>query len=194
MKKIYYKYGTMYSGKSLNLISTYKTYMFNNQRPLVLKHAKDTRDENIIKSRMSKETVECITFTDEDNLLDVVYNAIKELVFSPVVIMIDEIQFCTIAHIEQINVLSLQFPIICYGLKTNYMAELFPASAKLIAYADSLEEMVTTCSFCGKRARFNLLTRDGKAVREGNAYNIDGEYGNEKYYAVCRQHYFEPNI
>ena len=74
--KIYYIHGTMYSGKSLDLISTYSTYKFNNKKVLVLKHAKDTRDEGIIKSRMSSQEIKCITFTDEDSLYS---TAVKEL-------------------------------------------------------------------------------------------------------------------
>lgn len=70
--KIYFKHGTMFSGKSLNLISTYNTYKHNNKKVLVLKPSADTRDFEVIKSRMSNETVGCITYNSEDKIMDIV--------------------------------------------------------------------------------------------------------------------------
>ena len=86
--KIYFKYGTMFSGKTLNLISTVKTYEHNKQTVLILKPAQDTRDKGIIKSRMSTETLDCVTF-DKDEDLGVLFLKFKHL--KPDIIFIDEV-------------------------------------------------------------------------------------------------------
>lgn len=48
-------------------------------------------------------------------------------------IIIDEVQFCTVAQIEMFDkiVKKLDIPVICYGLKTDFLLNMFPASAKL---------------------------------------------------------------
>lgn len=192
--KIYYIHGTMYSGKSLELISTYSTYKFNDKKVLVLKHASDTRDFGVIKSRMSNETVECILYTDNDSLCDIVKNHIEETNIYPDVILIDEIQFSTEKHIEELHRLSIISPVMCYGLKTSYTGELFPAIAKLIPLAENMREIKTTCSMCNSKATHNLLIRNGKPIYEGAFVNIEGANNKDKYQAVCREHFYNPII
>ena len=89
MNKIYYKHGTMFSGKSLNLISTYHTYKHNNKNVLVLKPSADTRDFGLIKSRMSTETLECTTFNESDNLIDIFGIAYRDNLFEIDILFID---------------------------------------------------------------------------------------------------------
>lgn len=191
-KKIYFIYGTMFSGKSLDLISTYTTYKFNNKKVLTLKHASDTRDFGVIKSRMSNETVGCILYTDNESLYDVVTNAIKTTDSEPDVILIDEIQFSSIKHIDELHKISEIAPVMCYGLKTSYTGELFPAIAKLIPLAENIREIKTTCCMCNSKATHNLLVRDGKPIYEGAFVNVEGANHDDKYYAVCREHFYKP--
>lgn len=190
--KIYYIHGTMYSGKSLDLISTYSTYKFNNKKVLVLKHAKDTRDEGIIKSRMSSQEIKCITFTDEDSLYSTAVKELRAKGYHPDVILIDEIQFCSDKHIKQLQNLSTIAPIMCYGLKSSYTGELFPAIAKLIPLAESIKEIKTTCCMCNSKATHNLLVRNGEPIYEGAFVNIEGVNHDDKYHAVCREHFYNP--
>lgn len=192
MNKIYYRYGTMYSGKSLNLISTYHTFLHNNRKVLVLKPALDTRDIGVIKSRMSNETVECKTFLQEDNIEELVKNYIKITKEKPDMILIDEVQFCTVKQIEEINKVSIIAPIICYGLKTSYNGELFPSINKLISLVEDMAEIKTVCGMCNKKATHNLLTINNKPIYDGNLVNIENNKNNEKYIAVCREHFYYP--
>lgn len=192
MNKIYFRYGTMFAGKSAMLISAASTYKHNNQKILAFKHSKDTRDNNIIKSRMCKDTLDCITFNDNHDLLQVVKCAIQLNNFIPDIIFIDEIQFCSNKHIDSLVEISKICPIICYGLKNSYNGELFPAIQKLLVIAEDIAEIKNVCSMCKSKATFNLLLRDGKPVYDGNSINIEGENINEEYRAVCRKHYFSP--
>lgn len=192
MNKIYYKHGTMYSGKSLNLISTYHTYKHNKRKVLVLKPSADTRDFSLIKSRMSTETVGCVTYRPKDSIMDIVDDAIFLTKEYPDVILIDEVQFSTEKHIEELHKLSESFPIMCYGLKTAYTGDIFPAIAKLIPLAEDVSEIKTTCAFCNRKATHNLLIRKGEPKYEGAFVNVEGENIHDKYYAVCREHFYEP--
>lgn len=192
MNKIYYIYGTMYSGKSLNLISTYHTYKHNNKKVLALKPSKDTRDLGVIKSRMSGETVECVLYNEEESLYSVIVHTIEKSGLCPDIIMIDEIQFSTLSQIGELHKISKIAPIMCYGLKTTYTGELFPAISKLLAIAEDVREVKTTCRFCTKKATHNLLIRDGEPIYEGAYENIEGQNPNDEYVAVCREHFYSP--
>lgn len=194
MNKIYFRYGTMFSGKSLNLISAVKTYEHNNQKVLILKPSKDTRDKEMIKSRMSTETLECITFNESDDLIDVFGIAYKNNHFKVDVLFIDEVQFCTVKQIEQLHFISNYVPIMCYGLKTSYTGELFPAITKLMAIAEDISEIKTICCMCKKKATHNLLLRNGQPVYSGDAINVEGKNNNDEYKAVCREHFYKPTL
>lgn len=192
MNKIYYIYGTMYSGKSLDLISTYTTYKFHQKKVLVLKHVKDTRDASVIKSRMSNIEVPCETFTDNDSLCEKLSSFMVDNNFElPDVVMIDEIQFATKDHIQDLITISEFCPVMCYGLKTTYTGELFPSISELFAIAEDTKEIKTTCTYCNKKATHNLLLRDGRPIFEGAYENIEGENPNDKYQAVCREHFMK---
>lgn len=63
-------------------------------------------------------------------------------------------------------------PVIAYGLRTDFRANAFSGSSRLLELADSLEEIVTICS-CGKKARFNARMVDGEFVSDGESIVID---------------------
>lgn len=105
-------------------------------------------------------------------------------------ILIDEAQFLTKAQVYQLTevVDKLHIPVLCYGLRTDFQAELFEGSHYLLAWADQLEELKTIC-YCGRKANFVLrLNADGEAIADGEQIQIGG---NDSYLSVCRRHYKE---
>jgi thymidine kinase len=81
---------------------------------------------------------------------------------------------------------TLNIPVLCYGLRTDFQGNLFPGSAALLAVADDLIELKTICH-CGRKATMNLrVGPDGKALHEGAQVEIGG---NERYVPMCRQHF-----
>ena len=196
MNKIYYIHGTMFSGKSLGLISTYSTYKFNGKNVLLLKPSTDTRDKGVIKSRMSNTEIPCILVDKEDDLVDTFCKEIrrsgKEVI--PDVLMIDEVQFLTERQIRHLKYISEFCPVMCYGLKNSYTGELFPAIATLLALADDVKEVKTTCRCCNRKATHNLLVRDGKPIYDGAFENIEGENPLDEYIPVCRAHFYVPRL
>lgn len=82
----------------------------------------------------------------------------------------------------------LKIPVLCYGLRTDFQAELFEGSKYLLAWADQLEELKTIC-YCGRKANFVLrLNEQGEVIKEGEQIQIGG---NDSYLSVCRYHYKE---
>jgi thymidine kinase len=140
-----------------------------------------------IRSRIGLEApAEVLSTTDN------LYRRVeREHGISPIAcVLVDEAQFLTPAQVEQAAgiVDTLGIPVLCYGLRTDFQAHLFPGSAALLALADDLIELKTICH-CGRKATMNLRTGpDGKAVHEGAQVEIGG---NERYIAVCRRHFKE---
>ena len=105
-------------------------------------------------------------------------------------IMVDEAQFLTKAQVFELARVcdEVGIPVLAYGLRTDFQAELFPGSAQLLALADTLVELKAVCE-CGRKATMNLrVDGAGRAVREGAQTEIGG---NDRYIALCRKHYME---
>lgn len=148
--KIYFKYGTMFSGKSLNLISTAKTYKFNGNNVFIIKAKQDSRDCGVIKSRMSNEELKCYIVDKDMDDLSLIFKDKPNLDLD--IILIDEVQFLTVKQIESLVKLSEIAPIICYGLKSSYTGDLFPSIAKLLSITEDIQEIKTTCRYCNKKS------------------------------------------
>ena len=108
-------------------------------------------------------------------------------------VLIDEAQFLNKEHVIQLTRIAdeLDIPVMTFGLKNDFMNNLFEGSKYLLLYAEKIEEIKTICWYCGKKAIMNLRLSDGKPVYEGEQIQIGG---NESYFPVCRYHYFHPEI
>ena len=186
MAKVYFYYSAMNAGKSTVLLQASYNYQERGMRTLVFAPAIDTRAGlGRVRSRIGLEApAEVLTATD--NLLNRVSH---EHASTPVAcVLVDEAQFLTRAQVEQLTVVadSLDIPVLCDGLRTDFKAQLFPGSAALLALADDLTELKTICH-CGRKATMNLrVDAGGRALREGAQIEIGG---NERYLAVCRRHF-----
>jgi thymidine kinase len=91
------------------------------------------------------------------------------------------LQLCRVA--DELNI-----PVLCYGLRTDFLGHLFEGSAALLALADALIELKAVCE-CGRKATMNLrVDAEGHAVAAGAQTEIGG---NDRYIALCRKHFFE---
>ena len=102
-------------------------------------------------------------------------------------ILVDEAQFLERHHVEELTDIcdDLDITVMCYGLRADFLDNLFPGSAALFAYADVIEEMKTICE-CMDGATRNVRFVDGKPVFEGEQVAIDGE-GKVTYVSMCRK-------
>lgn len=182
MAKLYFRYGTMDSAKTLNLLAVAHNYRKQGKRCALMKPRLDTRfGAALIRSRSGLEA-EADFLIDPDAPLPVDELAGLDCV------LVDEAQFLSEALIDQLRDLTIDqnVPVICYGLRTDFQARLFPGSRRLFELADSIEEVKVTCYFCGKKAVFNLRMVDGAAVFDGPQIELGAD---EKYVPVCWRHY-----
>lgn len=188
MAKLYFYYSAMNAGKSTVLLQSSYNYRERGMRTLVFTPACDTRaGVGRIESRIGLSG-EATPLQSDDQLLDIVRAAHTAL---PVAcVLVDEAQFLTRIQVEQLSDVAdlLRIPVLCYGLRTDFQAQLFPGSAALLALADDLIELKTICH-CGRKATMNLrVAADGKAVTVGQQVEIGG---NDRYVAMCRRHFKE---
>jgi thymidine kinase len=188
MAKLYFYYSAMNAGKSTVLLQSSYNYRERGMRTLLFTPAIDTRyGTGRIESRIGLSSG-AISLAVGDNLLTRVRT---EHAKEPVAcVLIDEAQFLTTEQVWQASEVcdQLDLPVLCYGLRTDFQARLFPGSGALLGLADTLTELKTICH-CGRKATMNLrVDALGRGVREGAQVEIGG---NDRYLAVCRRHFKE---
>ena len=187
MAKLYFRYGSMNSGKSTILMQVAHNYEERGMHVAVLKPGIDTKAESKIQSRIGLER-------EVDHLIqkgENVYELFKNTEEKPNAIIVDEAKFLETEQGDQLMeiVVKLNIPVICYGLRTDFKTEGFPGSTRLLEIAHTLEEMKTICR-CGAKAMFNLRMVNGEPVFEGEQVAIDG--GDiVTYEAVCPKCYYK---
>ncbi|OOF70693.1 thymidine kinase [Rodentibacter caecimuris] len=186
MAKLYFYYSTMNAGKSTTLLQSSYNYRERNMNTLVYTAAIDDRyGIGKVTSRIGISQ-EAKLFRVETDLFCEIEQYIK--IEKLHCVLIDEAQFLTKSQVYQLSdvVDKLNIPVLCYGLRTDFQAELFEGSRYLLAWADQLEELKTIC-YCGRKANFVLrLNEQGDVVKEGEQIQIGG---NDSYLSVCRYHY-----
>lgn len=178
MAKLYYRYGTVGSAKTLNLLAVAHNYRQQNKKVLLIKPALDERfGKNSIKSRAGLEKEADILIDESTNLLQCHFVEID-------CILVDEVQFLRASMIDQLRTITHKFniPVICYGLRTDFRTKLFEGSKRLIELADSIEEIKATCHYCNKKAIMNLKHVNGTANVSGPSIQLGTE---ETYYPAC---------
>ncbi|GBG97285.1 thymidine kinase [Lactococcus termiticola] len=189
MSKLYFKYGTMNSGKSIEILKVAHNYEEQGKPVLIMTSSLDTRaGVGVVASRIGMQE-EAVAIDDKMQ----VYDYIAGLDEKPYCILIDEAQFLSKANIYDFArvVDELHVPVMAFGLKNDFRNELFEGSKYLLLLADKIEEIKTICWYCSKKATMVLRTVDGKPVYEGEQVQIGG---NETYIPVCRKHWFKPEI
>jgi len=189
MAQLFFKYGAMNSGKSIEILKVAHNYEEQNKPVLLMTSGLDTRaGRGKIASRIGLEEKASAILADTN-----VYELILKLEFTPACVLIDESQFLQKHHVLELTqvVDELHIPVMAFGLKNDFRNELFEGSKYLLLYADKIEEMKTICWFCHKKAIMNLHFVDGQPVYKGQQVQIGG---NEAYYPVCRHHYFHPEL
>lgn len=181
MPELVFRYGTMSSAKTANLIMEAHGCSYRGRKVLILKPSADTRSDKVA-SRCGLERDVDVVVGSSTKLSKLDIEGVHR-------IYVDECQFLSPAQIDQLRFLAEKVSVICYGLRSDYRNILFPGSRRLFAQADTIEEIRTECAVCGKEkatrnAKF-LTGKDGRRfiVRAGSAVPDIG--GDEKYLAMC---------
>ena len=186
MAKLYFRYGAMNCGKTTLLLQTAYNYEERGMKALIFKPQIDTKGNDNIVSRLGitrkidyslKPSDKISSYLDENNL--------------PAAIIVDEAQFLTTEQVDELYIISkkLNIPVLTYGLRNDFLMNTFEGAARLLALADSIEELKTICR-CGRKATQNMRFLNGKPVFEGESILIDGT-SSIVYESVCGKCYLE---
>lgn len=184
MAKLHFKYGAMNSGKSDTLIKTAYNYEERGLAVLVIKPGVDTKGEDKVVARGGHSRSVDIIADQNTDLFDKIAQHRDVSV-----ILVDESQFLTEPQISQLFHVAkdLDVSVICYGLRADFRASVFPGSKRLFEIADNIEKLPTMC-FCGSQAEFNTRKVNGSYVFDGDQVAIDGT-GNVEYDSLCGRCY-----
>ncbi|KJR21651.1 thymidine kinase [Vibrio navarrensis] len=188
MAQMYFYYSAMNAGKSTTLLQSAFNYQERGMTPVIFTAALDDRyGVGKVSSRIGLQA-EAHLFTGESDL----YHEIARLNQAEKrhCVLVDESQFLSKEQVYQLTevVDKLDIPVLCYGLRTDFLGELFEGSKYLLSWADKLIELKTICH-CGRKANMVIRTDEhGNAIAEGDQVAIGG---NDRYVSVCRQHYKE---
>lgn len=184
MAKLYFRYGAMNAGKTTALIQVAYNYEEMGMKALVMKPEIDTKGEKYIVSRIGlKRKV--------DVLLNKSYDLFNKNYVGISCIIVDEAQFLTREQVYDLFKIAVlkDIPVICYGLRTDFNADGFPGSSRLLELAHSIEELKTICS-CGKKATMNLRYVNNVPEFFGEQVVIDDDK-KIRYESKCPKCYLE---
>jgi thymidine kinase len=186
MAKLHFFYSTMNAGKSTSLLQSNHNYLESGLDTMIfLPNETSKLSKGRIVSRIGLKAKAIIANKDFNFIEYVKDNKTKQLSC----ILIDEAQFLTKNQVRQLGQVAdkLNYPVMCYGIRTDFRGELFEGSSELLALADNLIELKTICSHCVRKATM-VVRRDkeGKVVTEGTKVVVGG---NDIYTPVCRNHF-----
>ena len=181
MAKLYFKYGAMGSSKSAQALITQFNYEELGMTVWLIKPSTDTRDgADIIRSRIGLQRSAQI-ITPAQNIAEE-YRAAGKCD----VIIADEAQFFTPEQIDQLREIvdDEDIPVLCFGLRTDFLTHFFPGARRLMELADSITEIKTVCA-CGRKATVNArIDERGRVITEGGQILLGG---NDSYVAMCHK-------
>lgn len=189
LAQLYYKYGTMNSGKSFEIIKVAHNYEEQGKPVLIFSPAIDTRaGTNQVGSRAGLSRPS-LPVDEKTNLYELVHKHLSDMKPQRIYcVLVDEAQFL---HKEQVIQLTqivdeLNIPVMAFGLKNDFQNQLFEGSYNLLIQADKIEEIKTICWYCDRKATMVIRFNNGVPVNEGPKILIGG---NEDYKPVCRRCY-----
>ena len=181
MAKLYFKYGAMGSSKTAQALITKFNYEELGMSVWLIKPSTDTRDgADLIRSRIGLEGRAQVITPEQDIAAEYAQAGKHD------VIIADEAQFFTPEQIEQLRALvdDEDLPVLCFGLRTDFLTHFFPGAQRLMELADSLTEIKTVCA-CGRKATVNArMDESGRVITQGDQVFLGG---NDSYIAMCHK-------
>lgn len=184
MAKLYFRYGAMGCGKTMQLLQVAFNYEERGHKVCVIKPATDTKNGTKLLTRIGPERETDICFSRDTDL----FHEISENYSDVHCVLVDEAQFLTPAQADQLMLVTikLNIPVITYGLRLNFRQENggFEGSTRLLQIAHDIEEIKTICE-CGHKATRNTRFLNGKLVTDGPDVLIDDGTIDIEYRALC---------
>lgn len=181
-------YGTMSSGKSTLVLQT----AWNLRRTrggVEVWTFGDRSGAGRVTSRLGIE-IEALAVPPATDITD----QCRELIARGTrVLLVDEVQFASAAHIDQLAFLVDEYDldVHCFGLAADFLLEPFVGTARLFAIADEVSELpLAAYCWCGRRGRCNARVVHDTVQRTGAQHLVgDTEVDETHYQVLCRRHY-----
>ena len=184
MAKLYFRYGAMGCGKTMQLLQVAFNYEERGHKVCVIKPKTDTKNGEKLLTRIGPERKTDFCFKKTDNI----FNLVKKDFGEVACVLVDEAQFLTKDQADQLMhiVTELDIPVMAYGLRLNFRQEDggFEGATRLLQIAHDIEELKTICE-CGHKATCNCRFLDDKLVLDGPDILIDDGKTKITYRALC---------
>ncbi len=184
MAKLYFRYGAMGCGKTMQLLQVAFNYEERGHKVCVIKPKTDVKNGTKILTRIGPERETDLCFDNKTNI----FKEIKKSFSDVHCILVDEAQFLTKKQADQLMLITiyLDIPVIAYGLRLNFRREDggFKGATRLLQIAHDIEEIKTICT-CGKKATYNARFLNGKLIADGPDILIDDGKSKIEYRAIC---------
>ena len=179
MAKLYFRYSAMNAGKSTALLQVAHNYEEHGRKVRIFTAAIDRRyGDGVVTSRLGPQR-DVETYDEATNFTETLAESAGLSC-----VLVDESQFLTVAQVRDLHRIAhvTSVPIICYGLRSDFLGNPFPGAAHLLTLADSIEEIKTICA-CGRKATMNVrIDEQGKRITQGAQIAIEGE---TRYIQTC---------
>ncbi|AFP85385.1 thymidine kinase [secondary endosymbiont of Heteropsylla cubana] len=186
MAQLYFYYSAMNAGKTTALLQSSYNYQERGMKTLIFTAEIDNRYiRGQAYSRIGL-SAPAEMFSAATDIYKIVSDAHKKN--NVHCILVDECHFLNRKQVISLCTVvdTLNIPVLCYGLRTDFRAEPFTGSLWLLALADKLVELKTVC-YCGRKANHVLrIDNEGKVIHDGQQVVIGG---NDCYVSVCRKHF-----
>ncbi|MBR5621405.1 thymidine kinase [Candidatus Saccharibacteria bacterium] len=184
MAKLYFRYGAMGCGKTMQLLQVAFNYEERGHKVCVIKPKLDTKNGDKLLTRIGPERKTDFCVTKEDNLYELVKKKCKDVAC----VLVDEAQFLTAEQVDQLMliVVKLDIPVMAYGLRLNFRLSGggFDGATRLLQIAHDIDEIKTICE-CGHKATCNARFLNGKFMADGPDVLIDDGHSKIEYRAIC---------
>lgn len=184
MAKLYFRYGAMGCGKTMQLLQVAFNYEERGHKVCVIKPKTDTKNGTKLLTRIGPERETDFCFDRKTDLFAKVANNYA----NAHCILVDEAQFLTPAQADQLMLVTIELniPVMAYGLRLNFRREDggFEGATRLLQIAHDIEEIKTICE-CGHKATYNARFLNDKLVADGPNILIDDGKNKIEYRALC---------
>lgn len=176
--------GSMFSGKSEELIRRVRRAQFAKQNIVVFKPKIDNRySEEAVVSHNGSTTV-AVPISNSSEIFEYVKPDVE-------VVAIDEVQFFDpeIVAVVQ-NLANSGYRVICAGLDQDFRGEPFGRMPELMAIAELVTKLQAVCAVCGSPASRTQRLIDGSPASYDDPIILVG--ASESYEPRCRHHHEVP--
>jgi thymidine kinase len=194
LAKLYFRYSAMNAGKSMALLQVAHNYEEQGMNVVLFTSDLDNRfGHSNIASRLGVSrkglTFNAWTnfyerlkggkelFLDDNQVVDEGMREFLTTTAKPIAcVLIDEAQFLDPEQVRQLHKLAhvADIPVICYGIRSDFLGEPFPGAAYLLTLADDIEELKNICA-CGRKATMNVrIDERGERITDGEQIAIEG--------------------